>query len=129
MKTIHRIGSGLLVVLLLLGMMGERFPSRLPDCCAGKTCPVHHQHPMRTDVSADAHMDCEHEKMGLGPCSMSCSHSGEERLQPSVVFLLPSEGVLFELLPVENSRIVNSALRSDRTVRPLIPPPRFQASL
>jgi hypothetical protein len=126
---IHKSGTALAVLLLLFPTLATVSPTFAPDCCSGKMCPVHYRHPMSTNASANTHMDCEHEGMDLMPCSLSCGHSDDEGLQTSSVFLLPGEIRSVGLIPVERAALGDLALPSDLSIRPLTPPPRFQAWL
>lgn len=119
---------GLATIVLLLSMFSTVSSTIVPDCCRGKMCPIHHKQMAPTSANKNSHMDCGHEGAGLDPCSMSCSHPEDEQLQSTVVFLLPDVSLSFESLPTESARLVALAHGSSRSVRPVIPPPRFQVS-
>jgi hypothetical protein len=125
---IHKTFAGLATVVLLLSMFGTVSPAGVPDCCRGKVCPIHQKHVMSQTADQSPRMDCGHEGMGLNPCSMSCSQSEDEQLQTTIVFLLPDVSPSFELLPIENANLVVPAFGLDRSIRPVIPPPRFHVS-
>jgi hypothetical protein len=126
---IRKIGTSLAAFLLVFPMLAVVSPTLTPDCCNGKMCPVHHKHPMSSNTSENSHMDCEHGEMGLTPCSMSCGRSDEIGPQTTVVFLPPGESRSIALVPVERAPLGDFACSSDLAIRPLIPPPRFLASL
>ena len=99
------------------------------DCCNGKMCPIHHKHMRPAEAGEHSHMDCEHEGMGLQPCSMSCGRSVDPGIQITSVFLLPGSRVSLALVPVERAPLSDLATSSDLATRPLTPPPRFFSSL
>jgi hypothetical protein len=122
---IRRIGSGLAAFVLFLSMFSNAFPKFTADCCRGKMCPIHDKHAMPVGPTEKSHMDCEHEEMGLQPCSMSCGRSDEQGQQTTVAALLPGGGTSAALIPVERSPQFNLAVSSDVVFRPSTPPPRF----
>jgi hypothetical protein len=128
-ERIRKVGTGLATLLLLFSMLAGMSPKLTPDCCNGKICPMHHKHPASTNTSENTHMDCEHGEMGLTPCSISCGHSDEVGPQTTVVFLPPGQSRSIALVPVERALLGDLASCSDLAIRPLIPPPRFLASL
>ena len=124
---IRKSFTGLVTIVLLLSMLDTVSSTVVPDCCRGKVCPIHQKHA--SPIAAErSHVECGHEGTGLNRCSMSCSHSEDEQLQTTVVFLLPDVSPSFELLPVGNTNLVPSAFGLNRSVRPVLPPPRFQVS-
>ena len=117
--------TGLVTLVLLLSMLGTLSSTVVPDCCRGKVCPIHQKHA--SPIAAErSHMECGHEDTGLNRCSVSCSHREDGQLQTTVVFLLPDVSPSFELLPVGNTNLVPSGFGLNRSVRPVVPPPRFQ---
>jgi hypothetical protein len=125
---IRKVGSALVAFVLLFSMFANAFPTPTPDCCSdGKMCPIHHTMPAKAEENS--HMDCQHEGMGLQPCSMSCGDSHDQGVQTTAVFLLPDDRTSATLIPVEQAPLRDVAVCSDLTIRPLTPPPRFPASL
>jgi hypothetical protein len=128
-ERIRKIGTGLATLLLLFSMLAEMSPKLTPDCCSGKMCPMHHKHSASTESSKNAHMDCEHGEMGLTPCFISCGHSDEVGPQTTVVFLPLGESRSIAFVPIGRDPLGDLSSCSDLAIRPLIPPPRFIASL
>ena len=125
---IRKVASGLAALVLLLSMFAKTFPASALDCCNGKVCPIHHKHTMPAKAEENSDMDCEHERMGLQPCSMSCGRSDDPGIQMTAVFLLPDSHVSVALIPVERAPLGDWAISSDLAIRPLTPPPRFFSS-
>jgi hypothetical protein len=126
---IRKVGTGLAAFVLFFSMFANAFPASTLDCCNGKMCPIHHKHTMPAEAGENSHMDCEHEGMGLQPCSMSCGRSVDPGIQMTSVFLLPGSRVSLALVPVERAPLSDLATSSDLATRPLTPPPRFFSSL
>jgi hypothetical protein len=119
----------LAVVALYAPLAAAAWSSYSAACCTSHQCPIKEHHHQKLPTSSENHMGCGHEMASMTSCSMSCCQNPERPAMTSLAFVLPS--VLAVTVPSVFKAPIESGKPLDffRSIQPLSPPPRFEATL
>jgi hypothetical protein len=116
----------LAVASLFAPLAGAAWSTSTMDCCTGDHCtiPKHHHR------NAAAHLDCDHDNAGgLTACSMSCCQDEQRPFAAAMNFVMPLQVVSSAPVHMTSALQATRSIEIPRSVQPLVPPPRFTASL